>query len=644
MAKGGDIAKKGQVKIGDSIYKVFYNDSDGEDFSVPFYANSEKEAISKFKNNNPQIDVVKFAKKINTSTKNDIFEEMREYADGGYMAKGGDIKDIETTTNKGGEVKINEIYKVGSKWYVNADVKYDDERYEDSYGIVGVGYTKKEAINDLNNHLGYYAKGGVTTGDLNSMIREYNEDGRSFELRGAYGYLELWSKGNRLEVGSKKDIYNALVKYRFNEKYADGGVTVTDERLKTMEQSDEERELELYIDNDVALYNQRKFPIEKNLIKKVASGTFDINQAPKIYKYLIDDGIKKYTKDFGGISLSKSEKENLAKDYVNKFLDDADGGQFDEYIPKKYKMAEGGEMDDELLEFKIPDWALSSLINGDDSGLEDEDIEKLDKFVKKTSEKYGNAYFMLPSEDERDLGFSYSNDIDNLGSNCSLLYLRPSKGYAEGGETDEYAKGGAINKKYSHFAINKKNNKIVNGWETVSDIESLKYYAKIDLEDNDLKPSDYNILSAKTLMARGINPYDSNNWAKNDEYAEGGVTFDEKVSSISKSLVKRKKVSPSVQKDYGKTYDKKEAIESAKRIAGAMRKKGMMSKGGYIIRTDNERISDSILKYADLQNVSASSRLSRGKYVITLDKKIEVRNSMEKQIKDLVESQFKKKD
>jgi hypothetical protein len=63
-----------------------------------------------------------------------------------------------------------------------------------------------------------------------------------------------------------------------------------------------------------------------------------------------------------------------------------------------------------------------------------------------------------------------------------------------------------------------------------------------------------------------------------DEYADGGVTFDEKVQSISKSLVERKKVSPSVQKDYGKTYSRKEAIESAKRIAGAMRKKEMSKK------------------------------------------------------------------
>jgi hypothetical protein len=53
----------------------------------------------------------------------------------------------------------------------------------------------------------------------------------------------------------------------------------------------------------------------------------------------------------------------------------------------------------------------------------------------------------------------------------------------------------------------------------------------------------------------------------------GKVTFDDKVSSIKKSLLKTKKVSPKVQKDYGKTYNEKEAVESAKRIAGAMKAK-----------------------------------------------------------------------
>lgn len=54
----------------------------------------------------------------------------------------------------------------------------------------------------------------------------------------------------------------------------------------------------------------------------------------------------------------------------------------------------------------------------------------------------------------------------------------------------------------------------------------------------------------------------------------GKVKFEDKVASIKRKLLERKSVSPSVQKDYGKTYSEEEAEESAKRIAGAMRKRG----------------------------------------------------------------------
>ena len=50
----------------------------------------------------------------------------------------------------------------------------------------------------------------------------------------------------------------------------------------------------------------------------------------------------------------------------------------------------------------------------------------------------------------------------------------------------------------------------------------------------------------------------------------GKVKFADKVKSIKASLLERKKVSPKVQKEYGKTYSPKEAEESAKRIVGAM--------------------------------------------------------------------------
>jgi hypothetical protein len=63
-----------------------------------------------------------------------------------------------------------------------------------------------------------------------------------------------------------------------------------------------------------------------------------------------------------------------------------------------------------------------------------------------------------------------------------------------------------------------------------------------------------------------------------DKYAKGGqmdkkpAKFKDKVKAISKSL-EGKKVPKRVRKDYGATYDKKESVDAAKRIAGSMAKK-----------------------------------------------------------------------
>jgi hypothetical protein len=63
---------------------------------------------------------------------------------------------------------------------------------------------------------------------------------------------------------------------------------------------------------------------------------------------------------------------------------------------------------------------------------------------------------------------------------------------------------------------------------------------------------------------------------RKEEMAMGGkVKFQDKVKAIKASLLKTKKVPKKVQKDYGKTYNAKEAELAAKRIAGAMAKKGI---------------------------------------------------------------------
>lgn len=91
------------------------------------------------------------------------------------------------------------------------------------------------------------------------------------------------------------------------------------------------------------------------------------------------------------------------------------------------------------------------------------------------------------------------------------------------------------------------------------------------IKPNLARPLAYRWLNERTLVAkRAIEILEE----RGSKMMKGGkVTFDDKVKAISKKLLERKKVSPSVQKDYGKTYSKKEAEESARRIVGAMKSK-----------------------------------------------------------------------
>lgn len=84
------------------------------------------------------------------------------------------------------------------------------------------------------------------------------------------------------------------------------------------------------------------------------------------------------------------------------------------------------EMENNLVDFDVPQWALSALINGDFSGLSDEDESKIMSFMERVSKEFGNAHFIYDDIEGKDnLGFKPYNDIDNLGSNVYRLYIRP---------------------------------------------------------------------------------------------------------------------------------------------------------------------------------------------------------------------------
>ena len=90
-------------------------------------------------------------------------------------------------------------------------------------------------------------------------------------------------------------------------------------------------ELKLFIDNDGQLYKQRLIPIVKNIQKKMKSGKYDHKKAPKLWKYLVDDGAKKYQKEFPGVKFSRQEKDVVAQEFADEYKDEIeaqDGAMF----------------------------------------------------------------------------------------------------------------------------------------------------------------------------------------------------------------------------------------------------------------------------------------------------------------------------
>lgn len=105
----------------------------------------------------------------------------------------------------------------------------------------------------------------------------------------------------------------------------------------------EDIELELYINNDAQLYRSRLQPIQKNLITKMAQGKFDPKLAIKLFMYVVDEAAKKYVKEFDAPDaqwnkvFDKKTRIAVATSLAINFKDEADDGNYDDLLPKKYR-------------------------------------------------------------------------------------------------------------------------------------------------------------------------------------------------------------------------------------------------------------------------------------------------------------------
>ena len=90
--------------------------------------------------------------------------------------------------------------------------------------------------------------------------------------------------------------------------------------------TDDVDELYLYIANDGQLYRNRTTPIINNLKKKYKKGDYDKDLAVKAFMYLVDDGVRKYDKEFGSgqgkLFLDKKTREEIAKQLRDRYEED----------------------------------------------------------------------------------------------------------------------------------------------------------------------------------------------------------------------------------------------------------------------------------------------------------------------------------
>ncbi len=101
-------------------------------------------------------------------------------------------------------------------------------------------------------------------------------------------------------------------------------VTALDEEAMT--------ELRLYMENESSLHNQF-MSIIKNIQRKMKSGRYDPKLAPKLWMYWVDEGARKYLKEFGGpgdmkMMFPKPLREALAKEFAEQYEDAIKAGEY----------------------------------------------------------------------------------------------------------------------------------------------------------------------------------------------------------------------------------------------------------------------------------------------------------------------------
>lgn len=124
----------------------------------------------------------------------------------------------------------------------------------------------------------------------------YDYDSRESELIEA---LQAAGYNAEYDTNNGSNVIVLHVTRFVNESISVRKKSVTASQVNTTVSQEDVDELVLYITNDGDLYRGRACDIIKNLKRKVKNGNYNKELAVKAWKYLADDGVRKYDKEFG---------------------------------------------------------------------------------------------------------------------------------------------------------------------------------------------------------------------------------------------------------------------------------------------------------------------------------------------------------
>ena len=402
----------------------------------------------------------------------------------------------------------------------------DSENDDDKNPIFDTRGIKAEYITvqrDTYSDGGYMAKGGETDGvDWDKDSDGYRTEMGAFKLNISpctqKGYWNVYvSEGNK-SVGKAYDVYGI-------DNAKDKAYDIVSNQYKMAK------------GGSISKFN----PME--LIGRTFFGKTNHGKIKNV-RVLSDDNIRvEYVTKGYGLFIEKSFTKKQLFDMSKGKEINGDSISTWLNVVNESEMSDGGYMANgvEIMKHKHYDYITIELIEPTNKGWKVKQIETHTSYGKKLSKpKEKIAYY---SKDEiKDLFKPYMEDGGYM---------------AKGGEIKKddyfvYSNGRGV-KRFRILKIN--GDKVTTEYSTnrsiVQNIES-----KEDLIES-LKEGYIKKVTEKEY------------WNKKYEMAKGGMTFADKVDSVKARLLKGKKVSPSVQKDYGKTYNPKEAEDSAKRIVGS---------------------------------------------------------------------------